>query len=105
MSEEEASPVGLAKEEHEPGEIIPECLQVIAVDADEPGEGGASLLSVGREPVVQEGHELAELHRVVQAEVLRAWPVTAQAPGVRRLTRRVSFAASAVASRVARESW
>ena len=49
-----------AEQEREAGEVVAERLGVVCLAADEAGQGGAELVVVGREPVVQELQKLGE---------------------------------------------
>jgi len=66
---EDAFAVAFAEQESEAGEVVAQRLDAVGVAADEAGQGLVERAAVGREPVVQELQELAELHRIVQGEV------------------------------------
>jgi RimJ/RimL family protein N-acetyltransferase len=64
---EEAFAVAFAEQEREAGEVVAQRLNAVGVAAHEAGEELVDRAAVGREPVVQELQELAELHRIVRA--------------------------------------
>jgi RimJ/RimL family protein N-acetyltransferase len=66
---EEAFAVAFAEQEREAGEVVAQRLNAVGVAAHEAGEELVDRAAVGREPVVQELQELAELHRIVRGEV------------------------------------
>src|SRR6516225_12039153 len=65
---EEAFAVASAEQEREAGEVVAERSDAVCLAADEAGQGLVERGVADREPVVQELHELGELHGIGAVE-------------------------------------